>query len=292
MKTLMTYMLGCWLFIAGIPVLNSQDFEIRMMQDDFDYIAVQMRETSGTGTPSASNDFMDLQFEIRWDTSYGTDLDVGLICSRYYLIDGLGSRQRDGRFYWRVFAADSVPFHSGSGWVTGQWETVGQFKAIWPLSEDTASFAVAKYDWVIQGLNINVDGIDYPISRGDSLANYLIPTLVYEYVWKGGASPAKGYDQNSWTYGLNWENECRDRYDTLDLPYYGSRCIIPSGLTYYPTNFNNYTDCFSRILKMNNNSYLEIPSGKRLWINTDLNVDPGAQIKVIDGAELRVEQPD
>lgn len=234
---------------SSISSLTAQDFEMRVIGDDFDYIAVQVRETSGTGLPTITTDILDVQFEIRWDTVYSLDLDVGLIYSEYKLLDGLGSRQEEDNFFWRVFAADSAPFSPKDDWIEDQWVTIGQFKAIEPFDEDTAAFAVAPDLWIIQGLNINIDGTDYSITPGDSLQEYKYPTLVYDYVWAGGAAPASGYDESSWTYGLNWENECRQKYNATEIPSNSNRCIIPGGLTYYPTNFNNYSEGFARILK-------------------------------------------
>ncbi len=274
--------LPCW----------SQKYEVRAIGDEFGYIAVQLRDTVSAGLPTTTSDFTDFQFEIRWPSAYGEEVDLQLICSDYHVIDGLNSRESNGGYYWRVFAADSIPFHPPENWVLKQWETIGKFKVNYPWEPDTGYFAVANQDWVIQGLNLSLEGVDYAPIIKDSATNYIFPTTVWGYVWKGGATPWGGFDEHSWTYGLNWENECGQVYDTLYQPYSSSRCIIPGGRTYYPTNLNNYFSGYCRDLKMNSGSYLEIPEGKTLNISGNVYVDPSAEIKILNGGTVNIEQPD
>jgi hypothetical protein len=289
MKTLVGF---CLLMLLVGGGLRAQSFEARVITNGSGYLEYQMRETSGTGIPTTTTDFMDIQFELRWAVSYSENLDVGLLCSGYNLIDGLGSRGNTGGFYWRVFAADDVPLQPQEDWVTNQWETIGQFKAVDPWSSGTGTFRLADQDWLIQGLNINIDGVDYEISVADSTEEYAYPTTVFDYVWKGGAAPSEGYDQYSWTCGLNWENECGEAYDLLSQPGFSSNCIIPGGLSYYPKNLNNYTSGYCNLLKMYDNSYLEIPEGKALYVTGSINVDAAAEIKVKNGGDLEIVQPD
>lgn len=272
-------------------IMPAQDFEIRLVTDPMGYIEVQMRETSGTGIPTTSTDIMDMQFELRWDQSYSPDLDLDLLCSDYNLTDGLSARQTKDNFYWRVFAADSVPVQPQSNWIEDQWETIGRFKAFGPDLEDTADIAIAAGDWVIQGLNINIDGTDYSIEPGDSVTDYNYPTKVYDYVWTGGAAPESGYDQNSWTYGPNWTNECGQVYDVFNPPDSISNCFIPAGLTHYPENFNNSSAGNCNDLRMQNDAYLEVPSGITLNILGKVILMPGAEMVVNNGGTINLDNP-
>lgn len=290
MKSSITVVLTLFYLLFADPALFSQNFEIRMVQDDFEYIAVQMRETTGTALPNTSSDIMDIQFGIRWDQSYGTGLDVSLICSDYQLIDGLNNRQSEDGFYWRVFASDSVPFGPSESWIISQWVTIGRFKAT-ASGQDTASFALAPDDFSLQGLNVNIDGTDFPITVGDSLASYVYPTTVYDFIWKGGATPSSGYDQSSWTYGLNWEDACGTLHEASSQPSGTSNCFIPGGLTYYPANFNNFSSGQCDILKMNNGAQLNIPTGKILNVTERADVNPAAQIHVANGGNLNIGLP-
>jgi hypothetical protein len=199
--------------------------------------------------------------------------------------------QTEDNFYWRVFAADSVPFQPQANWVEDQWESIGRFKAVEPNLEDTADFAVAADGWVIQGLNINIDGTDYSVQPGDSIADYIFPTTVYDYVWAGGAIPASGYDQYSWSYGPNWVNECGQVYDSFSPPDSISNCFIPGGLTYYPVNINNAATGKCNDLRMYNNAYLEVPSGKTLNILGKATLLPGSEMVAGNGAVINIEQP-
>jgi hypothetical protein len=280
------------IIILTIPgIVRAQDFEIRLVTNTFGYIEVQMRETSGAGTPTTSTDIMDIQFELRWDQSYSPDLDVSLLCSDYNLVDGLSARETEDNFYWRVIAADSVPFQPQANWVEDQWESIGRFKAVEPNLEDTADFAVAGSDWVIQGLNINIDGTDYSIEPGDSITDYIYPTKVFDYVWTGGAAPESGYDQSSWTYGPNWVNECGQVYDASSAPVATSNCCIPGGLTYYPVNFNNSATGNCNDLRMQNDAYLEVPPGITLNVLGRATLLPGAEMEVKNGGIINLDNP-
>jgi hypothetical protein len=278
------------IFSLTLPC-RSQRYEVRAIEDESGYIAVQLRDTVSTGLPTTSTDFTDFQFEIRWPAAYGTEVDVQLICSDYFLVDGLGARQSTGSRYWRVFAADSIPFHPSQNWILRQWETIGTFKVVYPVGPDTGYFSLANQDWVIQGLNLGLEGVDYTPDIKDSVTNYIFPTTIWDWVWKGSGTPTGGFDEHSWTYGLNWVNECGDTYDASLKPTGGSRCIIKGGLTDYPTNFNNYSIGYCLNLKMLNGSYLEIPSGKLLNIWGTAEINTGANVVVKDGGSLNLQVP-
>ena len=279
---------GLLIFLFSLPCF-SQKYEVRAIEDESGYIAVQLRDTVSADLPTTSTDITDFQFEIRWPAAYGTEVDVQLICSNYYIVDGLGSRQTTGSLYWRVFAADSIPYHPLQNWVVKQWETIGKFKVTCPSGSDTGYFALANQDWVIQGLNLGLEGVDFTPVKKDSVTDYIFPTKVWDWVWKGGATPSGGFDGHSWTNGLNWENACGDIYDASLKPTSGSNCIIKSGLTNYPSNFNNFLSGQCHDLKLNNSSYLEIPSGKSLNISGNAEVDLSAELKVKNGGTLNIE---
>jgi len=90
------------------------------------------------------------------------------------------------------------------------------------------------------GQNMGVDGKDYTSSVSGIITDYGCPTIVYDYVWKGGNTYTGGYDENSWTLGSKWESPCGVEKVWANYPGESFNCLIPSGLTYYPTNFINY----------------------------------------------------
>lgn len=282
---------GLMIFVLSFPV-HSQKYEVRAIEDEYGYIAVQLRDTVSAGLPATSADITDIQFELRWPASYGEDVDVALICSDYKLTEGLGSVQSTGNYYWRVFAADSVPFHPAADWIVKQWETIGTFKVIKAYGTDTGFFAIASDNWVVQGLNLGIDGADYPARVSDSATNYVLPTIVWDWVWKGGATPASGFDEHSWTFGSNWTNECGDIHDAALQPGMGNNCFIPGGIIYFPTNFNNFTYGLCYNLKMKENSYLEIPAGIPLYVTGTAEARSGSQIIIRGDGSLNIETQD
>ena len=277
------------LLILSLPllVLQSQDFEVQTVQNDLDYLLVQIRETSGTGMPTTTNDITDLQFEIRWPQSYGSDLDVDLICDTWSLVEGLGARQSEGTYYWRVFAAMDVPFSPSSDWVEDQWETVGIFRIVTTSTSGTGDFDIPADAWVVQGLNFGIDGHDFTPVPYDLVTGLPFPTLVYDYVWKGGTTLPPDYDEHSWTLGSNWENPCGTHYSPTEPPSAGFNCIIPGGLTYYPSNFYVTGDGFCDFLRIRNGASVSVPGGATLntvrilcETGSDLTIEPGGAVDV------------
>jgi hypothetical protein len=283
-KMMKCIFLLCQLFL--IQFVLGQNFEVRTVQNEFGYLEVQIRETSGTNLPTIASDITDLQFEIRWLKSYGSDVDVGVICDFYYLVDGLGPRQSSGTYYWRVFAADQVPFQPGHNWVINQWESVVKFKVTTGGGSGSGSFSLAADAWVIQGLNFGIDGVDYTPVVSSNVTNYAYPTTVYDYVWAGGASPSGGFNQNSWTNGANWTNACGTSYYVANPPAITNRCIIPTGLPYYPTNFNNLLSGSCKSLNILSNALLNVPESITLTVSDEITVESGGLLDIKPGGTV------
>jgi len=272
--------------LLTIQYLLGQNFEVRTVQNEFGYLEVQIRETSGTNLPITASDITDLQFEIRWLKSYGSDIDVGVICDFYNLVDGLGPRQSSGIYYWRVFSADQVPFQPDHNWVINQWESVAKLKVVTDSGDGNGTFELPSNAWVIQGLNFGIDGVDYTPVVSSNVSNYAYPTTVYDYVWAGGASPSGGFNQNSWTSGANWTNPCGSSYNIANPPVITNRCIIPSGLTHYPTNFNNILTGSCKSLNIHSNALLEVPTSAILTVADDIRIENGGLLDIKSGGTV------
>lgn len=271
-----------------IPVfIHAQYLEIRTHMNDVEYLEVQMRDTTNSGLLFITSEIVDLQFEIRWPQSLGADVDVEMICSYYDILDGLNSRNSEGSFYWRVFSCDPLLLNPPNNWTQNQWQTIAKFEVTKTAGSGSGSFAVTPDDWVVQGMNINIYGTDYDIHVFDSVINLNYPYPVYDHVWKGGESGA-GYDENSWTNGSNWEMPCGQTYGVYQPPDTSTNCLIPGGLTFYPTNFNNSTKDSCRILRMQPYSLLEIPNGNTLKVCKNLHVENGALLDVKPGGKLEI----
>lgn len=279
--------LHCSLFT--LHSLYAQDFEIKAYQNAMDYLVIEVRETSGNGTPTITTDITDLQFEIRWPQSYGSDLDASLICDSWSLVEGLGARQSEGTYYWRVFAAQNVPFSPATNWVQNQWETIGMFRIIATGSSGGGAFEIPADTWVVQGLNIGIDGKDYTPGRQNNVSALPYPSQVYEFVWKGGNTQLPDYDEQSWTLGANWEDPCGMEYAPTTVPSAGFSCFIPAGLTYYPANFNITNSGTCDRLRMETGADLAVPSGAILQAD-QLLLENTSDLTVETGGEVHIEQ--
>jgi hypothetical protein len=264
----------------------AQTFQVRTIESDYGYVEVQIREVSGTNVPTTASDITDLQFEIRWPQSYGSDVDVDIICADYNLVEGLGGKQTEGSFYWRVFAADNIPFSPAGNWTVNLWETVATLKVLAASSNGGGTFAIAPGAWVLQGLNFGINGVDFDPVIHSTYTGHPYPTLVYDYVWVGGAPPSGLYNQNSWTSGANWEDPCGTGYSEINPPTAGNNCLIPTGASHWPTNFNNAFGSDINALRMRPSTVVEIPNTKTLTINAVARIEAGALLDIKNGGSV------
>jgi len=205
---------------------GAQTFEIRTIEDDIGYLTVQMRETSGTGTPTTATNIVDITFVVRYPSGA---VDIDLLCSSndYNMIDGLGGvEQTFGGYDYHYWNASNTPFNPPSNWTQNVWEDIAVFYA----SGATGSglFEIAPNNWDGRSLNWRQEVTDYtPTINGD--VTYSYPTVVYDYVWTGASN-------TQWDNGANWLSECGSAIAVA--PNTGNNCIIPSGLSNYPNEVN------------------------------------------------------
>ncbi|NQU35248.1 MAG: T9SS type A sorting domain-containing protein [Bacteroidetes bacterium] len=213
------------MLLLGFMYSNSQTFEIRTAESDYGYLTVQMRETSGTGTPTTSTNVVDITFVVRYPSG---SVDIDLICASndYNIIDGLGGEQTSSGYDYHYWNASNTPFNPPSSWTQNVWEDIAIFKAT--SATGSGLFEIAPDTWAGRSLNWNQEGTDYPPTiNGD--VTYSFPTIVYDYVWTGAAN-------TQWDNGGNWLSECGTAISTA--PNTGNNCIIPSGLSNYPNEVN------------------------------------------------------
>jgi hypothetical protein len=223
------------LIIIVFSVL-AQVFESRVIINDYDYLVVQFRETSGTGTPTTSDLCSDISFNLRWDNSIGGGIVLEPICTNgdYYIIDGWGgTTQTQGAYDYHNFQA-STSFNFPVNWVQNEWEDIAEFKFL-AGSSNLVTADIAPNGWSVQAEthNIGVDGVDYTPTPVSGVIDYPIPTKVYNYVWVGGAAPFA----NSWESAGNWRDECGDALSSY--PQFGeanANALIPEGRTDYPSS--------------------------------------------------------
>ena len=290
MKKIYTLILVFFISFTATNIY-AQTFEIRIIQNEEGYLAVQMRETSGIGTPTTTDPIVDISFEIRWLTSEATD--VALICTNndYNLVDGMNQKLTSDSYDFRVFQAMNTPFYVQHDWITGVWETLAVFEA--NTGTGTANFEISPHQFGGYDLNWNYGDppVDYlPIING-SVANYSIPTIVYNYVWTGAAGgPPAQHNGLKWENTANWEGKCPgDSPPDGSYPYFSqtnSYVLIPSGLSKYPemtTGDDDWGWACNRML-IQNGAHVSVPdlstspSNPRLFIDGDLIINDGGKL--------------
>lgn len=178
-----------------------QSFEIRTTDGDEGYLHVQMRETSGTGTPQTSNQLTDIVFQVKWLQSLG-NVDLGSVICTNYEITKSGTRSTQTTFYYQEFYANNTPFAFPENWTQNTWYTIATLEV--GTGSGSGTFQIGANDFVGTGVNIGVDLNDYtPVVNGEA-TNYSYPTIVYDLVWKGGF----GGFENDWFFSSNWETTC------------------------------------------------------------------------------------
>lgn len=247
MKKVITFILLA-LFVT--PLTKAQSFECRVAENDYGYLVYQMREISGTGTPTTSTIINDITFVIRYPAGA---VDVELLCSTndYNLVDGLGTEQTssDGNYDYHYWNAMNTPFSSPHDWVTNEWEDIGVFKVT--SATGSGLFEVAPNGWHPnnQDLDLNWNQgdppVDYtPVISGSGIT-YSYPTTVYSFVWTG-ANTFHGAPLNPtvWEEAGNWDDECAQ--SQVDYPWLGTENVfipdVSSASSYFPEMSGGYHD--------------------------------------------------
>jgi hypothetical protein len=227
------------LFFAFVTITLAQDhqFEIRTYVGEEGYLYVQMRETSGTGTPTTSNQVTDIVFQIKWLQSLG-DVDMGDVICTSYNITKSGTRQTKNSYYYQEYYADNTPFAFPNDWTVNQWETIAKME-VTSNTSGTGTFEVGDNTFVATGVNIGIDLVDYTPTVNGSANNFDYPNFIWNYVWTGATGgPPSQHNGNKWEKTTNWDGKCPgDSPPEGSYPYYGQAgayVLIPSGLTNYP----------------------------------------------------------
>lgn len=224
--------LSIGLFILTTTAI-SQTFEMRTFLNDYDYIAVQLRQTALGAQPDpisnvdAINDFV---FTMRWLQSVG-DVDVDLICTNYNITES-GSRTAKESYYYQQFGASSALL-SPDNYVLNEWVTIATIQTSINASTSSGAFELAPNAWV-GNLLVTIGWDDggstqyFPTLITGSCNDTPIPTIVYDYVWTGAVD-------NFWDNQLNWIGACGGVI--ASAPNTGNNCYIQD-VTNQPNNVN------------------------------------------------------
>jgi hypothetical protein len=230
-----------FILVSGLFIYG-QTFESRVAINEYDYLIYQMRETSGTNTPTTSMNVNDMAFQLRWLKTEGVDIELEPICpgiGNYYIADGnSGVKQEEGEYYYYAFYSMNTPFAFPNDWVVGEWETIAEFK-LTNTTSPVVDIDVAPNGWVAKGHNIgiiiSITIYNYAPTPNGTVTNYPLPTLVYNYVWEGGTG--FGANRTHWEVGGNWRTECGAAVGGVGYPYYAEAdayALIPEGKQHYP----------------------------------------------------------
>ncbi len=134
---------------------QAQTFEMRLTNNGGGVIGVQMRETSGVGTPTQANFLTDLVFAICWDASYGINLTT---ITSNYTMQKAGPETVNGATEFQLFAKDPNPITFPTDWVQNDWVTIMTIPNNL-AGAGLGNFAICPVN--IQELNINIDFNDF-----------------------------------------------------------------------------------------------------------------------------------
>ena len=222
-------------FLFGNVVLHAaNEFEARVISNEKGYLEFQIRCIDANYLTTTTTPIGQISFEIRWPTT--NDVDIEVLCSdNFYTIgDGLGARKTKDTYYWRNYVKTQAnPVYTDHDWVLNQWETIVEFKAT-SNGSGTTVFEVAPSGWVSQDLVWGQGDpvVAYHPNVNGSVSNYAYPTLVYNYVWKGGSAPPPNYKK--WNVAGNWTDECSNTASSHPWGGDNENVFIPGGLTNYP----------------------------------------------------------
>jgi hypothetical protein len=233
MKKIILFMLliASTSFLPNI-VEAANEFEARVNVNEKGYLEFQIRCINNAYLPTTSTPISQISFEIRWIKTSVADVEV--LCSNNYfsIVDGLNAKKTKGSYYWRNFVkVNPLPIYPNHNWTLNVWETIAVFKV---TGTATTTFEVAPKGWVDQELvwTQGDPAVVYQPDVNGSVSNYDSPTLVYNYVWKGGAVPPPNFKK--WDVAANWTDECSGTSNSYPCGGDNENVLIPDGCSYYP----------------------------------------------------------
>ena len=273
--------------IFGVSAF-AQVFEVRAIENDYSYLEIQIRETSGIGMPVTTTPIAQISFEVRWPNTSTADIAILCASNQYTIGDGMGTKNTKETYFWRNFVKTSaVPVYAPTNWVRNEWETLAVLYVTG--ASGTTDFEVAPHSWVPQDLvwSQGDPATPYFPTPNGNASTYSYPNTVYNYVWTGlaGGPPAanNGY---KWENTANWRGTCSgDAPPENYFPYFGqagSYILIPNGLAKYPEMSTN-TDAWGwacEKLFIEDGAHITIPdlttsnpANPELYIDGDLIVE-------------------
>ncbi|MBI1306684.1 MAG: T9SS type A sorting domain-containing protein [Bacteroidetes bacterium] len=166
-----------------ISAATAQTYEIRTVHKGSGVIGIEMRETSGSSTPTTSDYVCDIVFGITWDTAYRVNL--GSI-STTFNISKAGSRSVQGTKYYQAFYANNTPFAFPADWTTGTWVEIASIPNTMDgiSSDGTFEIAASGFNQTTEP-NFNVNLVaDYTPTIAGSASNVPLPVTLMQFEGK------------------------------------------------------------------------------------------------------------
>lgn len=152
------------ILMFSLSSVNAQAFEIRSNNAN-GVVTIEMRETSGTGTPTTSMYVLDIVFGLKW--SMTPDIDLGAVDNTAgFNITKAGSRQIANGYHYQAFSANNAPFQFSMNWVASEWTTI----AVVPFISGSHTAEITEVGFhSTTDLNLNINLVDYTPSISESV---------------------------------------------------------------------------------------------------------------------------
>lgn len=185
--------------------LNAQTFQIRATNKGGGIIGVELRETSGVGTPTTSNFITDLVFGLKWLSTYSISLSSP---NGGYNIAKSGVETTQGAYKFQAYQASSTPYNLPANWVTNTWIEIATVANSLNGMQATGVFEICEVGFnVTTNPNIGVDLMDYTPSINGSANNVVLPLELLVFT-------ARKYNR---TGILDWQTINETNFDYFDI---------------------------------------------------------------------------
>ena len=193
------------LFLALSLTLNAQTFQIRATSKGGGVIGIELRETSGLGTPTTANFFTDLVFGLKWLSTYNVSL---LSPSGGYNIGKSGVEMTQGAYKFQAYQASNTPFSLPTNWTTNTWVEIATVSNSQNGLQATGVFEICEPGFnATTNPNIGIDLTDYTPTINGSAVNVVLPVEILTFT-------AKEYNR---TGVLDWQTDNEMNLDHFEI---------------------------------------------------------------------------
>ena len=119
------YYLTTLIVLLSSPIIYSQSFDMRLVHNGGGVLELQMSEVSGTGTPTTSDGYIDLNYALIWPQTCGANVSINVTSTDYFISATSGNLETNGSDYVKTFAfTNSTGVMFPVNWTTNEYETI------------------------------------------------------------------------------------------------------------------------------------------------------------------------